>query len=206
MDDIIQILSIQPNDKEKWVKYYNLETYKYYDYILNIIPNNQNILEIGSGGGVFYNKNKDILVKRNNKYTCIDIDECSIEYSKENCDYVNFYIKDANELSDEELKSFDILLLVQSYMVINNSKDLLKRYFDNNPNGCVMIVYTSIPDCLVEISNMIRNILSNSKMSYGRSITLNEIDELGKYLNKKITNINICKNLIQLDEYLTIIR
>lgn len=51
--DIIKILSIQKKDKHKWVKYYELETYKYYDYIINILPNNQNILEIGSGGGSF---------------------------------------------------------------------------------------------------------------------------------------------------------
>ena len=42
--DIIKLLSIDEKDKHKWVKYYKLETYKYYDYIINIIPNNQNIL------------------------------------------------------------------------------------------------------------------------------------------------------------------
>lgn len=51
--DIIKLLSIQKEDKNKWVKYYELETYKYYDYIINIIPNNQRILEVGSGGGYF---------------------------------------------------------------------------------------------------------------------------------------------------------
>ena len=33
--DIIKLLSIQKEDKQKWVKYYELETYKYYDYIIN---------------------------------------------------------------------------------------------------------------------------------------------------------------------------
>ena len=36
--DIVKFLLIQKEDKQKWVKYYELETYKYYDYILNILP------------------------------------------------------------------------------------------------------------------------------------------------------------------------
>ncbi len=52
--DIIKLLSIQKEDKQKWVKYYDLETYKYYDYILNVLPNNQSILEVGSGGGILF--------------------------------------------------------------------------------------------------------------------------------------------------------
>jgi len=204
--DIIKILSIQKDDKQKWVKYYDLETYKYYDYILNLLPNNQNILEVGSGGGVFYSKHKDILTKRNNKYTCIDIDEPSIEYSKQKCDYVDFFVKDICDFTTNELKEFDLLLMVQSYMVIPNSKKILKKYFKANPNGCVMLVYTSFHDSLVIPSNIIRTIIGNNKMSYGRSITLTEIDELGKYLERKITNINICKSLSGFDEYLTIIR
>ena len=49
--DIIKLLSIKKDDEQKWVKYYGLETYRYYDYVINILPNNQKILEIGSGGG-----------------------------------------------------------------------------------------------------------------------------------------------------------
>ena len=51
--DIIKLLSIKKDDEQKWVKYYGLETYRYYDYVINILPNNQKILEIGSGGGYF---------------------------------------------------------------------------------------------------------------------------------------------------------
>ena len=59
--DIIRVLSIKKKDKYKWVKYYEIETYKYYDYIIkmDILPSNKNILEIGSGGGIFYSKYKD---------------------------------------------------------------------------------------------------------------------------------------------------
>ena len=45
MMNAIKLLTIQKDDKQKWVKYYELETHRYYDYILNFIPNNQNILE-----------------------------------------------------------------------------------------------------------------------------------------------------------------
>jgi 2-polyprenyl-3-methyl-5-hydroxy-6-metoxy-1,4-benzoquinol methylase len=82
--DIIKLLSIKKTNKNKWVKYYEVETYKYYDYILDILPSNKNILEIGSGGGIFYSKYKDLLIQKNNKYTCIDIHKQSIEYCKKN--------------------------------------------------------------------------------------------------------------------------
>lgn len=36
--DIIKFLSIRKNDKQKWVKYYDIETYKYYNYIVDILP------------------------------------------------------------------------------------------------------------------------------------------------------------------------
>ena len=82
--DIIKLLTIKKDDNQKWIKYYELETYKYYDYIIkmDILPCNKNILEIGGGGGIFYSKYKDELTKKNNKYTCIDIHKKSIEYAK----------------------------------------------------------------------------------------------------------------------------
>jgi hypothetical protein len=43
-------------------------------------------------------------------------------------------------------------------------------------------------------------------MNYGKALTIKDIDGLGTYLGRKITNINICKSLSGFDEYLTIIR
>jgi len=205
--DIIKLLSIQKDDKQKWVKYYALETYKYYDYIINILPNNQSILEVGSGGGVFYSKHKDILTKRNNKYTCIDIDEPNIEYSKQKCDYVDFFVKDICDFTEEDFKQYDILLLIQSYIVIPNIENVFKKYFKANPNGCIMMINTIFPDLFRTPINVVKKCLSSiSDMNYGIALTLNDIDELGTYLGRKITNINICKNLSGFDSYLTIIR
>jgi 2-polyprenyl-3-methyl-5-hydroxy-6-metoxy-1,4-benzoquinol methylase len=208
--DIIKLLSIQKEDKNKWVKYYELETYKYYDYILNIIPNNQNILEIGSGGGVFYSKHENILTKRNNKYTCIDIDKQSIQYSKNKCNYVDFYVKDICDFTEKELKSFDLLLLVQSYIQIQNIENVFERYFKANPNGCIMMINTIFPNVLSDVATICKThilpIILNNNCVSGKALTLNEIEKLGTLLDRKITNINIGKSLSSFDEYLTIIR
>lgn len=208
--DIIKLLSIQKEDKQKWVKYYELETYKYYDYIINILPNNQSILEVGSGGGVFYSKHKHILTKRNNKYTCIDIDEPSIKYSKQKCDYVDFFVKDICDFTEKDFKQFDILLLIQSYIQIPKIEKVIKKYFKSKPNGCVMMINTIFPSTISNIASICKThllpLLLNNNCVSGRALTLNDIDELGSYLDRKITNIRICKSLSGFDEYLTIIR
>lgn len=109
----LEIINIKKDDKDKWVKYYNLETKKYYDYLLNLIPKNQNILEIGSGGGMFYEENLLKLIKLNNKYTCIDIDKNAIENCKSNdkIKLVKFLHKDIHSYKGKELGKFDILIL-----------------------------------------------------------------------------------------------
>lgn len=203
----IKMLSIQKEDKQKWVKYYELETYKYYDYIINILPNNQSILEVGSGGGVFYSKHKEILTKRNNKYTCIDIDEPSIEYSKQKCDYVDFFVKDICDFTEKDLKQYDLLLLIQSYIQIHNIEDVFKKYFKANPNGCIIMINTIVPDILCDVATQIKTtLLPYQKNITRKSLSLQKINTLEMYLGRTITNINICKSLSGFDEYLTIIR
>lgn len=205
--DIIKMLSIKKKDEQKWAKYYSLETSKYYDYIINILPDNQNILEIGSGCGEFYSNYKDILTEKNNKYTCIDIHKPSIEYAKKKCDYVDFFVKDICDFTEKELEQYDLLLLVQSYIVIPNIEKVVKQYFIANPNGCIMMVNTVFPSILRTSVNIIKRYLSTiSIMNYGKSLTLNDIDKLGHYLDRTVTNTEICKSLSGFSEYLTIIR
>ncbi len=209
MNKIIKLLSLQKEDKEKWIKYYHLETHVYYDYIVNIIPSNKNILEIGCGGGVFYNQYKNILSNLNNTYTCIDIDKGGIEYGAKNSDYVNFYVRDIHDFSKDELKKFDILLLVQSYIQIDNIEVIFKNYFESNPNGQIMMVNTIFPNTLNKMITIVKSkifpIILNNDCVSGKSLTLQKIEELESFLNKKIINIKICKSLSGFDEYLTII-
>lgn len=208
--DVIKFLSIQQDDEQKWVKYYNLETNKYYDYIINMLPNNQSMLEVGSGGGVFYSKYRDVLTNRNNKYTCIDIDAPSIEYSTQNCNYVDFFVKNVCDVTVKDFKQYDLLLLIQSYIQIPNIECVFKRYFDANPNGCIMMVNTIFPNVISNIAAICKThllpLLLNNDCIRGRALTLRDIDELGSYLGRTVTNINFCKSLAGFDEYLTIIR
>ncbi len=210
MMNAIKLLTIQKDDKQKWVKYYELETHRYYDYILNFIPNNQNILEIGSGGGLFYKKHQTVLTKRNNKYTCIDIDEPSIEYSKQKCDYVDFYVKDVCAFTETDFEKYDMLLLVQSYIQIPHVERVFKKYFKANPNGCIMMINTIFPAFLSEFMSFCKSyivpMLFNNNCVSGKALTFDEIEQLGVYLERTVTNIYICKSLSGFSEYLTIIR
>ena len=207
--DIIKFLLIKKKDKYKWVKYYELETYKYYNYIIkmDILPYNKNILEIGSGGGIFYYKYKDILTKKNNKYTCIYIHKKSIEYSKKNVNYVDFYVKDILEFTQKDLKEFDVLLLVQSYIQIPNIDKIFKKYFEVNPNGRIIMVNTVFP---VTLSNIIKNIktrvlpaIANNDCVSGDAMNIYEIKKLEKYLKRKIKNTIISNSVIGFPQYLT---
>ena len=204
--DIIKLVSIKKYDEQKWIKYYELETHKYYDYIINVLPNNKSILEVGSGGGVFYYKRRDILTKKNNIYTCIDIDESSIAYSKEKCDYVSFFVKDFCDVTEREFKHYDVLLLVQSYIQIPNVEKVFKRFFNANPNGYIIMINTIFPDSFCWITTLIKEtFLPYQKNIKRTSLSLKKINALKIYLDRKITNIKICKSISGFDEYLTII-
>jgi 2-polyprenyl-3-methyl-5-hydroxy-6-metoxy-1,4-benzoquinol methylase len=205
--DVIKLLSIKKKDKNKWVKYYEVETYKYYDYILDILPSNKNILEIGSGGGIFYSKYKDLLIQKNNKYTCIDIHKQSIEYCKKKCNYVDFYVKDICDFTKKDLEEFDVLLLVQSYIQISDIDKIFKKFFEVNPNGRIIMVNTIFP---VILSKFIQNIkthvipkIANNDCVTGKALTKYEIKKLEKYLNRKIKNTIIYTSLIGFPQYLT---
>ena len=203
---MLNMLSIQKHDKLKWIKYYEFETYKWYDYLIDVIPNKKNILEIGCGGGVFYEKYRKKLVRLKNKYTCIDIDIPSIEYAKGKNNYVDFNVMDANTLKTKYLKQFDLLILVQSYIQISNIDNILKKYFNANPNGCVMMINTGFPDYMVDIATIAKYIFLTKQDNVIRtSLSLSKIDILGKKLNRKVTNILIGQSLSGYNEYLTII-
>jgi 2-polyprenyl-3-methyl-5-hydroxy-6-metoxy-1,4-benzoquinol methylase len=207
----IKLLNIKNNDKDKWNKYYHLETKKYYDYFLKLIPKNQNILEIGSGGGVFYEENVEKLIKLNNNYTCIDIDKNSIEKCKSNDSnkYVNFLHKDIHSYKGKELGKFDILFLIQSYVQIPKIHKVFGKYFKHNPNGCIMMINTIYPPILVIPTEFIKNVFLPKIFNYdcviSESLTLKKIKLLENTLSKKIINIKIENSVSGMDEYLTII-
>lgn len=73
-----------------------------------------------------------------------------------------------------------------------------------------MMINTIFPNVLCHVANICKThilpIILNNNCVSGKALTLNEIDNLGNYLERKITNINICKSLSRFDEYLTIIR
>ena len=72
-----------------------------------------------------------------------------------------------------------------------------------------MMINTIFPNVLHNPATICKTyilpIIFNNNCVSGKALTLNEIEKLGNYLDRKITNINICKCLICFNEYLTII-
>ena len=207
----LEIINIKKDDKDKWVKYYHLETKKYYDYLINLLPKNQNILEIGCGGGVSYEENKKQLIKLNNNYTCIDIYKNAIENCKTNdkLKYVKFLHKDIHSYKGKELGKFDILILIQSYVQIPNIYNVFEKYFKHNPNGYIMMINTIYPSVLVKPSEFIKNIFLPNVFNYycviSESLTLEKIELLKNNLSRKCVNIKLENSISGMNEYLTII-
>ena len=83
-------------------------------------------------------------------------------------------------------------------------------YFRANPNGCIMMINTIFSSLMSGIATLIKThvlpLIFNNDCVSGKALTLNDIDNLGQYLDRHITNIYICNNLIGFSEYLTIIR
>jgi hypothetical protein len=73
-----------------------------------------------------------------------------------------------------------------------------------------MMINTIFPYSISNVTNICKThilpLLLNNNCVSGRALTINDIDELGTYLGRTITNIYICKSLSGFDEYLTIIR
>ena len=73
-----------------------------------------------------------------------------------------------------------------------------------------MMVNTIFPYIISNISSICKShilpLLLNNNCVSGRALTLKDIGELETYLERKKTNIYICKSLCGFDEYLTIIR
>ena len=208
----LEIITIKKDDKNKWEKYYYLETQKYYDYLINLLPKNQNILEIGSGGGKFYEENKKKIINLNNKYTCIDIDKNAIEKCKSNdkIKYVNFLHKDIHSYKRKELGNFDILILIQSYVQIPKIQKVFENYFKYNANGYIMMINTIYPPILVKPTEFIKNDFLPNILNYdcviSESLTLEKIEFLTNSLSRKCINIKLENSISGMNEYLTIIR
>ena len=73
-----------------------------------------------------------------------------------------------------------------------------------------MMINTIFPDILSNIISICKThilpIVLNNNCVSGIALTLHNIEKLGHFLGRTITNIYICKSLSGFDEYLTIIR
>ena len=210
LEKVYKLLKQNTNDPNKYRTYYEIETQMLYKYLVdnNVLKQNQNILEVGCGGGVFYEDYKDYLLTLNNNYTCIDIDEPSINISKQNVDYVNFSCIDIHNYPINELSKYSIILFVQSYICIPNINIVINNYFKANKNGKIIIVNTIVPDYLTGISNLGRDIIAKGwfNVDWGKALTLDYMLKLSKILKRHLTFNIIGKSpLSGHDEYIMII-
>jgi hypothetical protein len=116
--------------------------------------------------------------------------EDNIIYSNDNCDYVDFRVKDVSSYTESEFQQFNVLLLA-------------------NPNGSIIMVNTIFPDFLGKTMTVLKThvlpFIFNNDCVSGKALTIKNLDQLSVYLDKEITNSKICKSLSGFDEYVTII-
>ena len=190
--------------------YYGIETQMLYKYLVdnNILKRNQNILEVGCGGGIFYEEYKPYLKGLKNKYTCIDIDKPSIKISKQNVDYVNFKCLDIHDYPINELVKHDVILMVQTYICVPNINKVIKQYFKQKPNGKIIIMNSIVPEYLIGISNFGRDFIAKGwfGVDWGKALTLDYIMKMSKRINRNLRYKIVGQSPISgHDEYIMII-
>jgi 2-polyprenyl-3-methyl-5-hydroxy-6-metoxy-1,4-benzoquinol methylase len=180
-----------PNDPTRYRKYYENETFPIYKYIIDnqLLGKKHHVLEVGCGGGVFYEEYEQALTHVGNRYTSIDIDAESIRISKQNCNYVDFIEMDIHDYKSKRLKDVDIMLMVQVYICVPNIDKAIKRYFRANPNGKLIIVNTILPDYLIGISNVFRDTIMKKwfNMNWGKSLKIEDMISLSKRIKRNLT-------------------
>lgn len=200
------------NDK-RYEVYYRLETKMYYKYLINnnVLPSNKRVVEIGGGFGNVYREYREYLMGRENEYTCIDIDEVSINMAKEDplTNYVTFIASDVFDYPISSLGLFDVMLLVQVYTCIPEIDTLLKRYFSVNANGKVIIVNSVVPDYIVPANNFLRDTIAKQLygVNWGECLTFEKMSRLGESFGRHSTYKRIGQSKLSfLDQYIVVIQ
>jgi 2-polyprenyl-3-methyl-5-hydroxy-6-metoxy-1,4-benzoquinol methylase len=205
-----RLFSYDKNDENGGRMYYEIETQMLYKYLVdnNVLKRNQNVLEVGCGGGVFYKEYEIYLKGLNNQYTCMDIEEAPLTQARKIADYVDFKCLDIHEYPKNELGKHDVILMVQTYICVPNIDKVIKRYFKQNPNGKIVIINQVYPEYLTGISNILRDVIGKKMMgvNWGKALTLNYMLELSKRMKRKLTYNIIGKSpLSNQDEYIFIL-
>ena len=189
-----------------YMLYYRVETKKYYDVLVNRLPSNSRILEIGSGCGQFYVDHSDQLKRMNNSYHCIDLDTTQVEFADKSCPYVKSMVRDIRTFTSEELRDYDVLLLVQSYVQIENIESVFQMYLSANPHGSIYMINTIFPEAICELATFIKQIiLPNQPGIVRKSLSIERLCDLELVLDREFTNEVIGTSLSGFDQYLTII-
>ena len=210
LSNVYRLLTLNPKNTNKYREYYEIETQMLYKYLVdnNLLERNKDILEVGCGGGVFYEEYKNYLTGLNNKYTCIDIDEPSIRISKTKVDFVKFKCLDIHDYPINELCKHNIILMVQTYICIPKINNIIKKYFEENIYGKIIMINTIVPEYLCGISNIGRELIAKAwfGVNWGKALTLKYMIELGQHLNRRLTyNIIGQSPLSGHDEYIMVL-
>ena len=207
LSKVYRLLTINPKDPDRYRIYYENATQPLYKYLVdnNVLKQNKDILEIGCGGGVFYEEYRSYLQKLRNRYTCIDIDLPSISISKTKVDYVDFRCLDIHDYT--ALRKHNVILMVQSYTCIPNIDKVLKRYFKHNRSGKVIIINTIFPEYLTGIQNICREVVIKGwfGVNWGKALTLNHMIDLSKRLKTSLRFKIMRQNNLGNDEYIFIL-
>ena len=171
--------------------------------VLEDIPDNSRILDVGIGTGYTYAKNSNYIKKKNLQIVGVDIDHEYIRSAIHTIkssgldSYIKFINQDIYTIPHEHLavESFDFVIFSDSYAVIPNVHAMItfcEKYLVNN--GDMIVTSTLFDKYNSFISWFKRRIFYFSSIEFGDMMLK---DNLKRYILTRCTEVNdICFKLI----------
>ncbi len=171
-----------------------------YQDLLNTIPENSHILDIGIGNGCSLVENFEIIKNKNIKIDGIDIDPGAIFLAKSNIkdnDLENLVTAECIDINKIDDKQYDYIFFSNSFSVIDNITDILKDVKDRllKENGKI-VISTTIEAKDDKIKSTIKE---NAKklvlgIDFGKLITICDFVNKINDVNMKICNMKLVYN------------
>ena len=166
-----------------------------YKSVLEIIPYDSYILEVGIGNGICVGKNAELIKEKRLNILGIDIDNdylqlCNQYISKEQLTN-NVIAKNQDLLTMESTKTFDYILFMESYPVISIElmKDMMKKCKKLlSINGRIIFVHNLVysKNTLVDIIKPRMKYIPLINIDFGRLVTH---DEFNVFIKESSYNI-----------------
>jgi ubiquinone/menaquinone biosynthesis C-methylase UbiE len=153
--------------------------------ILDTVPDNSRILDVGIGTGYTYTKNADIIKKKNIRIVGVDIDDEYVRQAKHAMidasldEYVNVIRGDIYEVKNSLLsdKSFDYVMFSDSYAVIPNVHGMCtfcEKFL--KPSGSMLVTSTLFEEYNYYVNWIKERIVCVTTIDFGKMMIKSELE------------------------------